>query len=226
MRGSSYAYLWCLRILNFNPLFCRCWQATLSIHCVQYLTSDIDLLIIALGIGIGLALIISIVVAMAWCICKKKPQESDNGNSPDNTEQQNRGVSGFGHEQWGQQEYANLQEDSQYSSRFPFASFYRNWSYSQPINLRHAYFKWAKVVLSVYFEQKGFHMALRAAWVIVVHVVISVFYDHHTLREDHILAEFFPHMWNNKSLGFGSIKAYGIPYARVHCSVVCNPVGQ
>ena len=163
-------------------------NAVYQCGCVQYLTSDIDLLIISLCVGIGLVLIIFIVVAIAWCIYKKKPQESDNGNSPDNIEQQNRGVSGIGHEQWGQQEYTDLREDSQYSRRFLFASFYRNWSYSQPINLRHAYFKWAEVVLSVYFEQKGVHLALRAARVIVVHVVISVFNDRHTLREDHFLA--------------------------------------
>jgi len=38
VRGSSYAYLWCLRILIFNPLFCRCWQATLSISAAAYNT--------------------------------------------------------------------------------------------------------------------------------------------------------------------------------------------
>jgi len=94
--------------------------------CVQYPTSDIDLLIIALCVGIGLALIIIIVVAIAWCIRRKKPSESDRGNSLNNTEQQDRRVNGFEDEHCDREENISHLEDTHYSRRLPDASSFRN----------------------------------------------------------------------------------------------------
>jgi len=101
-------------------------NAVYQCGCVQYPTSDIDLLIISLCVGIGPALIIIIVVVIAWCIRRKKLSESDRGNSLNNTEQQDRGVGGFEDKHWNQEECINHQEEPHYSRRLPDASSFRN----------------------------------------------------------------------------------------------------